>query len=338
MTDVAASRFTGAESLSGILDERARRDVRIPTVSRGRQVRNRVATSSLWLCMLIAVAPLVAVILVLLTKGGPVINWHFLTSDVPQLTNRTAADLSRIPPSLRAKYHLGAQAPPAIGPAIVGTLISTAMAALLAIPLGVLGAIYLNEYGKRKLLARTVRFFADVMIGVPSIIMGLFIYTVWVTRYAHSGYSAFAAALALACLMLPIVIRSAEEMLRLVPDELRQSSLALGGRPWQTVLRVVLPAALPGITSGSMLAIARAAGETAPVLFTIGLGITSLNASLNGYNTTLAAQIFTNAKVANSTANQMAWGAALTLVVLVFVLTFGARLISDRFSTAAAVR
>src|SRR5204863_5637893 len=164
-------------------------------------------------------------------------------------------------------------------PAIIGTIVITGLAALMAIPIGILGAIYLNEYGKQRRLANGLRFLTDVMTGVPSVVMGIFIYTVWVLHFGQR--STFAGALALACLMLPIVVRSAEEMLRLVPDNLREASAALGTRTWRTTLGVVLPAALPGITSGCMLAVARAAGETAPLLFTIG-GITATNFSLNG--------------------------------------------------------
>ena len=138
-------------------------------------------------------------------------------------------------------------------------------------PLGVLGAIYLNEYGGNRPLARLIGFMSDVMTGVPSIIMGLFIFTIWVL---HFGYSGLAGAFALGCLMLPIVIRSTYEMLRLVPDPLREASYALGATKARVTVTVVLPTALGGIVSGALLAVARAAGETAPLLFTIGLGTT----------------------------------------------------------------
>jgi phosphate transport system permease protein len=192
----------------------------------------------------------------------------------------------------------------------------------------VLGAVYLNEFGRRNRLASTIRFLADVMTGVPSIVMGLFVYTVWVLRYGQSG---LAGALALACLMLPIVIRTTEEMLRLVPAELRQGSDALGARTWKTTVSVVLPAALPGIVSGAMLAIARAAGETAPLLFTIGI-VRRTNTSLSGPNTALSTQIFSNASQPFPGAIDRAWGAALTLVLLVFLFTVLARVIARRFS------
>ena len=328
-----------ASTLSGrepVLSADARRDVRIATVSPRRQITNRAATGALYLAMALAGGALALVLVALIQKGGGTLDFGFLTRRLPVFSNQNSAAVANLPAALRAKYHLTTGAP-ALGvwPAVVGTIVTTLMASALAIPLGVLGAIYLNEFGKKNLMPRTVRFFADVMTGVPSIVMGLFIYTVWVVHYHQSGPSAFAAALALACLMLPIVIRSAEEMLRLVPDELRQASLALGSRKWETTLKVVLPAALPGITSGAMLAVARAAGETAPVLFTVGIiqGGAAANWGLSGGNTTLAQQIFSNAKQGNPQAQQFAWGAALTLVILVFLLTLAARFIANRFAT-----
>jgi phosphate transport system permease protein len=212
----------------------------------------------------------------------------------------------------------------------VGTLLITGMAALLAIPLGVFGAIYLNEYGKQKPLARAIRTMADVMTGVPSIVMGLFIYTGFVV--VLGAQTGFAGALALACLMLPIVIRSSEEMLRLVPDELRQASLALGARQWRTILTVVLPAAISGIASGALLAVARAAGETAPLVATVGITFAVNRDLFSGQNTALPAQIFRNASQPFAAAQGRAWGAALTLVVIVLVFTIVARIIVGRFA------
>jgi phosphate transport system permease protein len=220
-----------------------------------------------------------------------------------------------------------------IGPAIVGTLVITGVAALMAIPLGILAAVYLNEYARRQRIAQVIRFMADVMTGVPSIVMGLFVATVWVSAGLHFGYSGFAGSIALAALMLPIVIRSCEEMLKLVPEDLRLASDALGARRWRTIVSVVLPAALPGIVSGAMLAVARAAGETAPLLFTIGI-TTSVNANpFHGTNTTLSQEIWFNAQTPFAAAKDRAWGAALTLILIVFVLTVVARVVSNRFST-----
>jgi phosphate transport system permease protein len=258
--------------------------------------------------VVIAAIPLVFVIVYLVEKGAGVVSWDFLTKDIP------------ISSRLRG---------PGMGPAVVGTLLATGAAAVMAVPLGVLAAVYLNEYGKKGRLPATVRFLSDVMAGVPSIVMGLFIYTLWVLRF---GYSAFAGALALGCLMLPIVIRSAESALTLVPNELREASAALGARQSRTILTVVIPAALPGVVSGVLLAVARAAGETAPLLFTIGT-VTSVNRHLfSGTNTALSAQIFVNAGQPYQGAIDRAWGAALTLIVLVFLLTAVARLVARRFT------
>jgi phosphate transport system permease protein len=176
---------------------------------------------------------------------------------------------------------------------------------------------------------------SDVMAGVPSIIMGLFIYTAY-TLKTHKLVG-FGGSLALACLMLPIVIRSTEAMLSLVPSDLREASYALGTSKSRTVLTVVLPSALPGITSGALLAIARAAGETAPLLFTIG--ILQLHSNWNafkGSNTALAAQIFVNAQQPFAGAQQRAWGAALTLIGMVLILTIAARIVSSRFSVRSS--
>jgi phosphate transport system permease protein len=217
-------------------------------------------------------------------------------------------------------------------PAILGTLEITGFAALIAIPLGVLGAVYINEYGGRSWLAKIISFMADVMTGVPSIVMGLFIYTIWVL---HFGYSGLAGSFALACLMLPIVIRSTFEMLRLVPDELRQASYALGSTKARVTLTVVLPAAIGGIVSGALLAVARAAGETAPLLFTI-LTVEATNTNLfSGANTALSTQIFANATSPYVGAEARAWGAALTLIVISFALMLIARITTARFTRYA---
>lgn len=302
------------------------------SLSLARRVKNRAATFFMIGALLVAALPLLHLTYTVVAKGASAISVDWFTKDITgnigqiasqnQINNRFAGGSATLTTS---KAVLGMK------PAIIGTLLTTAVASLLAIPLGILGAIYLNEYGKKGRLASFIRFMSDVMTGVPSVVMGLFIYTVWVIPRGVDGFSAFAAALALGCLMLPIVVRSSEEMLRLVPDNLREASAALGTRTWRTTLGVVLPAALPGITSGCMLAVARAAGETAPILFTIG-GITSTNFSLSGGNTALSMQIYNNATESTSEQTLLAWGAALTLIVIVLVLTMVARLITGRFA------
>jgi len=167
------------------------------------------------------------------------------------------------------------------------------------------------------------------MTGVPSIVMGLFIFSIWVLHFQFSG---FAGALALGCLMLPVVIRSTDEMLKLVPNPLREGSYALGASKARVTVTVVLPAAIGGIVSGALLAIARAAGETAPLLFTI-LTVTTANSNVfSGANTSLPSQIFTNASSAFVGAQARGWGAALTLIVICFVLMIAARIVTARFT------
>ncbi|HEY3010596.1 MAG TPA: phosphate ABC transporter permease PstA [Micromonosporaceae bacterium] len=277
------------------------------SLSRRRRLTNRVATSAIALALLIALVPLGLVTYTVISKGAAVISGDFLRSDVTFSSRRFGG----------------------IGPAIQGTLLITGLAAVIAIPLGVFGAIYLNEYGKQNRLARIIRTMSDVMTGVPSIVMGLFIYVSWVLLFdAQSG---LAAALALACLMLPVVIRSTEEMLKLVPDELRQASLALGARKWRATITVVLPAAISGITSGSLLAIARAAGETAPIVLVIGL-VSKPEWNLFQPNVALPQLIYSNASSPFPIAQDRAWGAALTLIVIVLVTTIIARFVANRYA------
>ncbi len=293
----------------------------ISHVSRGRRLRDRAATLGVWLSVVVAATPLAFVIAYLIQKGASVVDWDFLTKDIPII--------SRLPG-------------PGMGPAVLGTLMITGAATAMAVPLGVLAAVYLNEYGKKGRLANFIRFLSDVMAGVPSVVMGLFIYTVWVLNKSfkvwvfHGGQSGFAGALALGCLMLPIVIRSAETALQLVPNELREASAALGARTSRTILTVVLPAGLSGLVSGALLAVARAAGETAPLLFTIGT-VNAANSNLfDGTNTALSTQIFKNANQPFPAPIQRAWGAALTLILLVFFLTALARLVARRFTLRQA--
>ena len=294
--------------MSTVTLDRPRRLVATGRDARIRRARNRLATCLIWLAAAAAFVPLGFVLVFVVRKGAGVVDLEFLTEKIPVTSRRVG---------------------PGMGPAVAGTLLITAAASAMALPLGVLAAVYLSEYGGARRLSRVIRFMSDVMAGVPSIVMGLFVYTVWVLRFGQSG---FAGALALACLMLPIVVRATESMLVLVPNDLREASYALGSRKSRTILTVVLPAALPGITSGCLLAIARAAGETAPLLFTIGT-VRAVNTDLlHGPNTALSAQIFRNAQFPFVGAQQRAWGAALTLIVLVVLLTTVARMVAARFT------
>jgi phosphate transport system permease protein len=275
-----------------------------------RRTKNQIMTVLMWAAFVIILIPLGLVLYKVIDAGAGAISWQFLTS-------------STIPPNV---LPLGIGG---MGPAVIGTLEITGFAALIAVPLGVLGAIYINEYGGRGWLAKLIAFMSDVMTGVPSIVMGLFIYTVWVINY---GYSGMAGSFALACLMLPIVIRSSYEMLRLVPNSLREGSYALGATKSRVTLTVVLPSAIGGIVSGALLAIARAAGETAPLLFCI-LTVESTNTNLfSGPNTALSTQIFANAQSPYVGAQARAWGAALTLIAIAFILMIVARILTARFT------
>jgi phosphate transport system permease protein len=260
--------------------------------------------------VLIAI-PLFAILYSLFSRGA-----HAAFSGFPDFFTKEIPHISRLPG-------------PGMGPAILGTLLVTTGATLMAVPLGILGAVYLHEYGNDSKFSRLVRFMSVVMTGVPSIVMGLFVYVLWTMRF---GYSAFGGSIAMACLMLPVVIGSTEQMLRLVPTNLREASYALGSTKSRTIVTVVIPAALPGIVSGSLLAVARAAGETAPLLFTIGAA-TQFNRHLfDGANNALSAQIFVNANSSFAGAQDRAWGAALTLVLLTFTITVIARVFTARFA------
>jgi len=275
---------------------------------RSRSIRNGLATTFIILSFFVVLVPLALVIGYVVVRGRDVFGWSFLTKEIPT---------PRVPG-------------PGMGPAVYGTLLITGAATAMAVPIGVLGGIYLSEYGGRSLIARVLRFFAEVMTGVPSIVMGLFVYTAVVLHTRN--LNAFAGALALACLMLPIVIRTTDEMLRLVPAELREGSVALGSRQARTILRIVLPAAAPGIVSGALLAVARAAGETAPLLFVIGTAFRTNRSLFSGTNTTLSVQIFTNASSPFLASQQRAWAAALTLIGIVFVFTVLARIVTALYT------
>jgi phosphate transport system permease protein len=275
-----------------------------------RRAKNRIATVAMVLAFVIVIIPLGFVLYTVIAKGASAISWSFLTS-------------GPIPPNVLPANVGG------MGPAVLGTIEITALAAVIAVPLGVLGAVYVNEYGGKGVLGRFIGFMADVMTGVPSIIMGLFIFSIWVL---HFGYSGLAGAFALACLMLPVVIRSSDEMLKLVPDSLREASYAVGATKARVIVTVVLPAAIGGIVSGALLAIARAAGETAPLLFTI-LTVTAANPNVfSGADTALSTQIFTNASQPYVGAQSRAWGAALTLIAIAFLLMIAARIVTARFT------
>lgn len=269
------------------------------TISRGRKTKNAIAAGVAWFAFFLGIVPLVWILLYVILKGYKAIT---------NLTWWTHSQTGILPSEVGGGvYH-----------ALYGTLIQTALAAVVAIPLGILVAIYLVEYGRGK-LARVTTFMVDILSGVPSIVAALFIFALWITRFGFEQ-SAFAVALALVLLMLPVVIRSTEEMLRLVPDELREASYALGVPKYKTILRVVLPTALSGIISGILLAIARVMGETAPVLVLVGYS-TSINFNvLKGNMASLPLLIYTQLINPTPAGQLRVWGSALTLIILIAII------------------
>jgi phosphate transport system permease protein len=283
----------------------------LPPISARRRRKDRFARWGLGLAALVALVPLLLVLYYLVKRGIGVISWSFLTTDP------TGAFLGD---------------PGGIKSAILGTIEIVGLASLLAIPAGLGIAVYLVEYGKKGRIAAVVRFFTDVMTGVPSIMFGLFIYvTLVVANVGGEGFAGWKASLALAILMLPIVSRSCEVVLFQVPDSLREAALALGAPRWKVILRIVIPTALPGIVTGSLLAVARGAGETAPLLFATAF-VAGTTFNLNSEVSALPLLIFQDYKQARPELVDVAWGAALTLVLLVLVLSLIARLIQRRSS------
>ncbi|MEV7071575.1 phosphate ABC transporter permease PstA [Streptomyces sp. NPDC093990] len=269
-----------------------------------RQAKDRVATALVWVAFLLAVVPLVSLVWSTISRGVKVLDLYFLTHSMGLVADSEPGG---------GIYH-----------AILGSLEQVGLATVIAAPIGVLTAIYLVEYGRGK-LAKAVTFFVDVMTGIPSIVAGLFILSIML-MFDMEPFG-FAGSLALAILMMPVVVRSTEEMLKLVPNELREASLALGIPKWRTILKVVLPTSIGGITTGIMLAIARIAGETAPVLLLVW-GNSLINANpFEGAQQSLPLYIYQ--QYANSAgagaAYDRAWAASLTLIAFVMILNLVAR-------------
>jgi phosphate transport system permease protein len=275
----------------------------------GRRAKDRLAGTLMVTATVVAVIPLVVIIGYVIVEGSHRFDTTFFTHSMRNIADADEGG---------GAYH-----------AIIGTIQQVGIATLIAVPLGLLVSIYLVEYSRGNFFSRLVSTFVDVMTGLPSIVAGLFILAFWVNGL-NQGFSGFAGSLALIVLMLPVVVRTTEEMLRLVPDSLREASFALGVPQWRTILSIVIPTALPGITTGVMLAIARVAGETAPVLLTV-FGSQSINTSpLNGPQESLPLFIFQQANLPNETAVNRAWTGALTLILIVLALNVIARLITAR--------
>jgi phosphate transport system permease protein len=281
----------------------------LPQVSAGRRRTDRLIRASLLVATLIALIPLILILYYLLKQGLGTWGGNFFTTD-------PTGTFFGNPGGIRS--------------AILGSLEIVGVATAIAIPIGVGVAVYLVEYGKQSWFANLVRYFVDVMTGVPSIVFGLFIYIVLVVAHTSgSGFAGWKGSVALSLLMLPIVIRSAEVVLLLVPDSLREAALALGAPRWRTLIRVVLPTATPGLVTGSLLAVARGMGETAPLLFTVSTAY-ALTANLNQQMNSLPFLIFNDIQSPRNAIVDQAWGAALALVVIVLILNIVARAVARR--------
>jgi phosphate transport system permease protein len=278
------------------------------TTSARRRRRDLMMRGVLFGGTLLALVPLAFVIFYVVEKGIGAWSSSFFTTDP------TGAFLGD---------------PGGIKSALLGTIELVGLAAVIAIPLGIALAVYLVEYGKRTVFARTVRYFVDVLTGVPSIVFGLFVYIVLILGGGFGGFAAWKGSVALALLMFPVVTRASEVVLDTVPDQLREGALALGAPRWRIVGRIVLPTALPGLITGSLLAIARAAGETAPLLFT-AFAVNATSFKLDGPMNSLPLQIWNDVRQAQDRLVERAWGSALTLIVLILLLTLPARILSRR--------
>lgn len=279
----------------------------IQPISAVRRVKDRLVQVLVYLAFALAVIPLLSVLWLVVKNGIGRLDMEFLTHSMRNIGARDAGG---------GAYH-----------AIIGTLEQVLLASLIAVPIGLLTAVYLVEYGEGGRLSRTISFFVDVMTGVPSVVSGLFVLAFWILVLGMP-FSGFAGALALSILMMPVVVRSAEEMLRLVPRELREASYALGVPKWRTIVKVVLPTAFTGIVTGVMLAVARVAGETAPLLLTVFITDSINNDPFNGPQMGLPLYVFDQAGRPTDTAIDRAWTGALTLILIVMLLNLVARLIT----------
>ena len=282
-------------------------------VEGSRKAKDRVATHVVWTVFAVAMLPLATLIWQVVSNGLPVLSAEFFTHSMRNVVGEGGGI-----------YH-----------AVMGTLIITMWATIISVPVGVLAAIYLVEYGRKSRLARWITFLVDVMTGIPSIVAGLFAYALFVLIFGPGVRLGFGGAVALSVLMIPVVVRSTEEMLKLVPDELREASYALGVPKWRTVTKVVLPTAMGGIVTGVTLAIARVAGETAPLLIIAG-ATDSVN--FNAFSERMATlpvfiyYSYMQPGVPAHFGQERAWGAALVLIVIVMGLNLIARAVGKYFA------
>jgi len=280
-------------------------------VENTRAAVDRLVTCLIWAAFGIAVIPLVWLIWVVLKNGAAAINIEFLTYSMRNVYGDAQGGI----------YH-----------ALIGTLLVTLAAALISVPMGIFAAIYLVEYGKGSKLGQAITFLVDVMTGIPSIVAGLFALSLFVLIFGPEIRIGFMGSVALSLLMVPTVVRSSEEMFRLVPHDLREASYALGVPKWRTITKVVLPTALGGVITGVVLAISRVIGETAPLLLVAG-SVDSVNTNLfDGRMMTLPVFIFNQYGLSTPEGYERAWGGALVLIAIVMILNLIARIIGKIFA------
>ncbi len=264
-----------------------------------RRITNDIATGFFLVSFVVALVPLLWVFSVVVSRGWyAVTRWGWWTHSLRGVLPEQFAG---------GIYH-----------ALYGTLVQAGVSAVLSVPLGLMVAVYLVEYSSSRLV-RLTTFMVDVLAGVPSIVAALFIFSLWIVTLGFQQ-SSFAVSLALVLLMLPVVVRSAEEMLRLVPDDLREASYALGVTKWKTIVRIVFPIAMPGIISGVLLSVARVIGETAPVLVLVGYSRSINFDVLHGNMASLPLLIYTELTNPEHAGFLRIWGAALTLIIIVGVI------------------
>ncbi|MFC4912872.1 phosphate ABC transporter permease PstA [Actinomadura gamaensis] len=282
------------------------------TVSASRKIKNWIVQGLVYLAFALAVIPLISLLWTVVQHGAARFDGTFFGHSMNGVAGKDAGG---------GAYH-----------AIIGTLEQVLIASIISVPLGVLTAVYLVEYGRSSRLARIVSFFVDVMTGIPSIVAGLFVLAMWMlTLGIGKQGQGFAGSLALSILMIPTVVRATEEMLKLVPNDLREASYALGVPRWRTICFVILPTALPGILTGIMLAVARVMGETAPLLLTIAVTKAINTDPFSGPQGSLPTFIWDQAADPNHTAIDRAWTAALVLILIIMLLNLVARLIARAY-------
>ncbi|WP_182377835.1 phosphate ABC transporter permease PstA [Nocardioides sp. WS12] len=276
-----------------------------------RGATDRLMTGLIWTTFIVAIVPLASLLWRVIDQGAGRIDGTFLSYSF---------------------FKTQIDQPVGIYHAIIGTLLVTLGAALISVPVGVMAAVYLVEYGKKNKIAKVITFLVDVMTGIPSIVAGLFAFAVFTLIFGPAYVSGFGGSVALSLLMIPIVVRATEEMLMLVPDELREAAYALGTPKWKTIVRIVLPTALGGILTGITLATSRVIGETAPLLLIAGATDKTNMNLFDGAMTTLPVLIYGQNVRGDAPAEAIAWGAAFILILIVMVLNLVARIVGKIFA------